>query len=547
MTTPLPDPLERALVLVPLRPARRRIALTLLVILALLATLLKLTPYQQTITGNGTVGVYSIMERPQAIDAQIGGRLVTWNVEEGQEVKKGQLLAVIQDTEARYLSPERVALIRQQLTAQRTRKQRELQRIAELESQLTALRQSQPQQIEAAGRRQEQAKNSREISQRQVAIAEDNLRRVREVVRLQVKQRLLQADLRLQQAQDRFAQVEQTVRVDTTALENQRLQRKRIAELFAQGLRSQRQDELEQQALIAAEAKLAQSQKAREISQNDIEAARKELEIVKATNLDADIQVQQARNQVLAAREGEQNAAQQIGIAGNDRLQRAFDTEAGIRSAEANLQSVRSSVAALDREIASAELELQNVEARVSQQKIYAPITGRISRIGKTIGPGQTVKKDDELLELVPETQDQAVELILGGFDAPLVTVGRKVRLQFNGFPAVQVQGFPQTAVGTFAGVVHRMDPDDDGAGRVRIWVKPDQELIQAGTENPWPSAARLRPGTDTVGWVLLDTVPLWYELWRQFNGFPANFRDTTEKTKKPKPLKEGDIKLPKR
>jgi len=555
LTTPLPDPLERALVLVPLRPSRRRIALTLLVIVALVTTLLKVTPYQQTVIGNGKVGVYSVMARPQTIDAQIGGRLVAWNVEEGQAVKQGQLLAIIQDTEARYLSPERVALIRQQLTAQRTRKQRELQRITELESQLTALRQSQPQQIEAAGRRQEQAKNSREISQRQVAIAEDNLRRVREVVRLQVKQRLLQADLRLQQAQDRFAQVEQTVRVDTIALENQKLQRKRIGELFSQGLRSQRQDELEQQALIAAEAKLAQSQKAREISQNDIEAARKELEIVKATTLDADIQVQQARNQVLAAREGEQNAAQQIGIAGNDRLQRAFDTEAGIRSAEANLQSVRSSVAALDREIASAELELQNVEARVSQQKIYAPAAGRVSRIGKTVGPGQTVKKDDELLELVPETQDQAVELVLGGFDAPLVTVGRKVRLQFNGFPAVQVQGFPQTAVGTFAGVIHRMDPDDDGTGRVRVWVKPDQELIQAGKENPWPNVTRLRPGTDTVGWVLLDTVPLWYELWRQFNAFPANFRDASElpkkdgaeKVKKVKPMKEGDIKLPKR
>lgn len=554
----LPDVEQRALSLVPTRPGRQRIAAALITSLVVVTLLLKFTPYQQTITGNGKVGVYSVMERPQTIDAQIGGRIITWNVEEGQAVKKGQLLAVIQDTEARYLSPERVALIQQQLQAQRARRASELQRIVEIEGQITSLRQSQPQQVEAAGRRQEQAKNSRAISQKQVAIAEDSLRRVREVVRLQVQQRVLQAELRLQQAKDRLTQAQQVVRVDTIALENQRLQRGRIASLFTQGLRSQRQDELEQQALVGAEAKLEQSKKAVEIVNNDIQAAQKELAIVKATTIDADIQVQQVRNQVLQAREGERNAVQQIGIAGNDRLQRVFDTDANIRSAEANLQSIRAAVAGLDREIASFELELQNMQERVAQQKIYSPLSGRVARIGKNVGPGQTVKKDEELLELVPETLDQAVELVLSGFDAPLVTVGRPVRLQFNGFPAVQVQGFPQAAVGTFAGVVHRMDPDDDGSGRVRVWILPDATKIEARQEKAWPSSARLRPGTDTVGWVLLDTVPLWYELWRQFNAFPPNFRDMalekkdksgedSDKTKKLKPMKDGDVKLPKR
>ncbi len=66
---------------------------------------------------------------------------------------------------------------------------------------------------------------------------------------------------------------------------------------------------------------------------------------------------------------------------------------------------------------------------RVAQQKIYAPLSGRVSRIGKTIGPGQTVKKDDELLEIVPIGGESAVELTLNEADASLVRVGRKVRL----------------------------------------------------------------------------------------------------------------------
>lgn len=339
-----PDIEKRTSSLVPTHPGRRRVVTALVVTVAVVLAVLKFTPYQQTIVGNGKVGVYSIMERPQTIDAQIGGRLITWNVEEGARVQKGQLLAVIQDTEARYLSPERIALAQRQLQAQRKRKQSEELRLIEIEAQIVALRQSQPEQVQAAGRRQEQAKNSREISAKQIAIAEDNLRRIREVVRLQVQQRVLQAEVRFQQANDRVAQADQTVRIDTIALENQRLQRARIAKLLVEGLRSERQDELEQQALVAADAKLEQSKKTQEIANKDVVAAQKELTIVKATSADADIQVQQARNQILQAREGERNATQQIGIAGNDRLQRVFDTDANIRSAEANLQSIRASI-----------------------------------------------------------------------------------------------------------------------------------------------------------------------------------------------------------
>jgi hypothetical protein len=59
------------------------------------------------------------------------------------------------------------------------------------------------------------------------------------------------------------------------------------------------------------------------------------------------------------------------------------------------------------------------------------------------------------------------------------------------------------------------VDATDDGKGQFRILVQPDPD------DEPWPSRQFLRQGVRTNGWVLLNVVPLWYELWRQFNGFP--------------------------
>jgi hypothetical protein len=95
------------------------------------------------------------------------------------------------------------------------------------------------------------------------------------------------------------------------------------------------------------------------------------------------------------------------------------------------------------------------------------------------------------------------------------VSVGDPVRLQFEGWPAVQVSGWPRTSVGTWAGRVDFVDPVDDGKGSYRVMIVPDP------TEHPWPDGDVLRQGLGARGWVLLTTVPLGYELWRRLNQFP--------------------------
>lgn len=153
---------------------------------------------------------------------------------------------------------------------------------------------------------------------------------------------------------------------------------------------------------------------------------------------------------------------------------------------------------------------------KVSRQRsmqVEATRAGTVLRLVAN-GPGEFVKAGDVLARLVPDTASRAVELWVSGNDAPLITPGRQVRLQFQGWPAVQFVGWPSVAVGTFGAEVAFVDATDDGEGNFRVLVVP------TGGEE-WPDARYLRQGVRANGWVLLNRVSVAFELWRQLNGFP--------------------------
>ena len=108
-----------------------------------------------------------------------------------------------------------------------------------------------------------------------------------------------------------------------------------------------------------------------------------------------------------------------------------------------------------------------------------------------------------------------AVEMYVQAMDIPLISPGKKVRIQFDGWPALQFSGWPNVSVGTFGGIVQVIDRVDSGKGKFRILVKPDPD------ETAWPE--QLRMGSGIKGWVMLNNVPIWYEMWRQLNGFPPS------------------------
>ncbi|MBX9766861.1 MAG: HlyD family efflux transporter periplasmic adaptor subunit [Bdellovibrionales bacterium] len=166
---------------------------------------------------------------------------------------------------------------------------------------------------------------------------------------------------------------------------------------------------------------------------------------------------------------------------------------------------------------ATASAELTRVDVRLSRQQnqmVLSPRTGTILKVRSGQG-GVTVKAGDWLAVLVPDTHLRAVELWVDGNDLPLITEGRQVRVQFEGWPAIQFSGWPSVAIGTFGGSIANIDPFDNGKGQFRVLVVPDK------LEN-WPKEMYLRQGVRATGWVILNQVSLIYEIWRQFNGFPA-------------------------
>lgn len=168
---------------------------------------------------------------------------------------------------------------------------------------------------------------------------------------------------------------------------------------------------------------------------------------------------------------------------------------------------------------AKAREELIKIDVSLSRQRsstVRASRSGTVLWVNGNLG-ANVVKAGETLVILVPEEGEHAVELWVDGNDVPLVQVDRKVRLQFEGWPAVQFAGWPQVAVGTFGGTVAFVDAMSRKEGKFRVVVRPDPE------EEPWPAGHYLRQGVRTHGWVLLDEVSLGFELWRQLNGFPAS------------------------
>ncbi len=195
----------------------------------------------------------------------------------------------------------------------------------------------------------------------------------------------------------------------------------------------------------------------------------------------------------------------------NERSAKEREAQAKVDSSKATFQKAVGDVSKLDKQIA----ELQVKVAQQQSQTVKAPRDGVIMHLMAHQG-GEMVKQGDPLFVLVPDAEDRAAEIWVNGNDAPLISVGRKVRLQFEGWPAVQFAGWPSVAVGTFGGKVINVDAAaGNNKNQFRLLVVPDSD------SPPWPSTKFLRQGTRANGWVLLDQVGLGYEAWRRLNGFP--------------------------
>lgn len=161
--------------------------------------------------------------------------------------------------------------------------------------------------------------------------------------------------------------------------------------------------------------------------------------------------------------------------------------------------------------------QLIKAEGSISRQANQVVIAERDGYIVKTLPSSGTriVKAGEFLADFMPNGNDFAAELYISGNDIPLIKLGQKVRLIFDGWPAIQFSGWPSVSIGTFGGKVAVIDYAASKNGLFRVLVKPDPE------DHPWPSKEFLRMGTKLEGVIQMNEVLLGYELWRQMNGFP--------------------------
>lgn len=203
----------------------------------------------------------------------------------------------------------------------------------------------------------------------------------------------------------------------------------------------------------------------------------------------------------------------------------AIDNEFKDKVAKANSEKFTALSSQFDAEATVTKLENQysNYEQRAQYRYILAPQNGYIAKAIQ-VGIGETIKEGAEIVNIVPADAELAVEMYVQPVDLPLVQPGDKVRFIFDGWPAIVFSGWPQLSNGTFGGVVIAIDQFAGPTNQYRVLVTEDPE------EEKWPDL--LRMGSGAEGIALFNDVPVWYEIWRQLNGFPADYYSQEEKDK---------------
>jgi len=195
------------------------------------------------------------------------------------------------------------------------------------------------------------------------------------------------------------------------------------------------------------------------------------------------------------------------------RINTTYDEK--ISKAEGEMYTARSSQYDTEAQVTKLENSYTNYEMRNKLLFIVAPQDGYINKAIRS-GIGETFKEGEQLVGIMPANYELAVETFVKPLDLPLIHIGEKVRIQFDGWPAFVFSGWPNVSYGTYGANVVAVENFISDNGKYRVLLAPDPE------DHEWPEAIRVGSGARTMA--LLEDVPIWYELWRQLNGFPTNY-----------------------
>jgi adhesin transport system membrane fusion protein len=296
----------------------------------------------------------------------------------------------------------------------------------------------------------------------------------------QIENIRLNRDLKVQQLQNKLIQNRQQIIADSMDLSAAEIdvdvaqnQLERIEKLREDGLKSLSQVQDKRLAYQAAVAKMAAAQS----------------------------KLNQSRNK----RENIKNRLAQVSNTFQNKI-------ANYRSKINTTQSKRSSLSST---ITKLENQLSNYQQRADFRHIKAPQQGQIVKVVRA-GVGEILKKGETVVRIMPDSFERAVELYISPNDYPLLQKGETTLLQFDGWPSIVFSGWPGVSYGTFEGKIYAIDNFISKNGKFRILVKPKNDAA------PWPGP--VRAGSGATGMIMLSEVPVWYEIWRQINGFPPQY-----------------------
>ena len=165
-------------------------------------------------------------------------------------------------------------------------------------------------------------------------------------------------------------------------------------------------------------------------------------------------------------------------------------------------------------EMAKMKNQLSNFELRQAFNYVLAPRRGFVTQAIQA-GIGENIKENTPIVTIVPKNWKKAVEVYVDPIDLPLISKGNKMMFLFDGWPSIVFSGWPELTYGTFPGTVRAIDFNISENGKYRI-------LVEESNDKKWPDDIRI--GSGARGFALLKRVPVWYELWRQLNGFPPDY-----------------------
>lgn len=387
-------------------------------------------PWTQTISSPGNVTALNPNNRPQTIQAVIGGRIEKWYVREGDFVRKGDTIVYLSEVKSEYMDPQLVQRTEEQMKAKESSAGSYMAKVKALDNQIDAL---------IDGRMYKLQQVANKVKQSRLKVVSDSM---------DYKAAEKQLDIAVKQY-ERTEELNKQGLKSLTDLENRRL---KVQEMEAK--------------VVSLENKLL-------TSRNELLNAQTELSSVNAEYQDK-----------IAKSESEKSTAM-----------------SGLYDVEATVSKMQN--------------QLMNYSIRSGYYYVTAPQDGFISKALKS-GVGETVKEGTPLVSIVPSLSDFAVEIYADPVDLPLIHKGSKVRIQFDGWPAIVFSGWPNVSYGTYGGEVVAIDNYVSDNGKYRILVAPDKN------DHPWPKG--LRMGVAVKSMTLLDDVSIFYELWRNINGFPPNY-----------------------